>query len=148
MASASLEPISASLGFHANAHEHLGSFGEQIAFPCQEIPDSTFHIGEWDGFSDVLGILNSVFNEKLEYEFFPEAVGDPSWIKPEWAACHERIEARLNQIIALETQSLAPPLAFEDDFRECVECLLVMSKTIEYVLKSSTPEEFLLYWSA
>jgi len=141
--------------------------GTPVTFPSKKHPN--WQVGEWASFG-ITRELIAHFTGKSIYFVFPEAEGDPSFLRPDWVSSKERLVDILQEVQILNSdqieyfhalflrphvpahllarvkpEQLATP---SEIFARQMEQIDVMIETLEYVLNHDSPREFLLRWSA
>ncbi len=151
-----LAPICRSLGLPEDAHETWESRGQPVELVWSPVANARFDLGTWD-FGHEIGLISHVFSCRIEYRCFPEAMGDPRWIKPDWRLSYDEIFKVLQDFRAagLDHPRFRELFSVDGDedwaeevFGDCEACLFVMAETMQYVLDRPNPREFLLNWSA
>jgi len=120
-----------------------GFGGKRISFPSAKHPE--WLVGEWHSFGNVRAILRNFFGKDL-YFLFPEAKGIYGLFRPDWLEAKNRLMEILQELneISPSTWQEVYPYATRDN---AVKKLEVMIETLDFVLNSGNPREFLLYWS-
>jgi hypothetical protein len=88
------------------------------------------------------------FVGKELFYIFPEAQGEPRYFKPNWAEAKERATEVLRELTKLEPaefDEFCPGLSQSID--QHLNQIEVMVETIDFVLNSDNPKEFLILWS-
>ncbi len=146
-----LGPVCEFYGLPVTAHECITSLATQVEYGWEQAPASPFNVGSWDDcFSSQMSQLTKLFctPQRIEYEFFPEAVNDPELIKPNWSRSRDRIEKRLTQLNTMthEHQDFLLIACVDpvNEFAQIRDGLKVMAETMDCVLRDSRPNDFLL----
>jgi len=131
------------LGFPEAIVTERGFGGTRVSFPSEKHPE--WLVGEWHSFGNVRAILRNFFGKDL-YFLFPEAKGIHGLFRPDWQQTANRLGEILHEVkqISLPTWPEVYPYATRDN---AVKQLEVMIETLDFVLNSDNPREFLLYWS-
>lgn len=119
--------------------------GEKISFPSKQHPE--WPVGEWYSFSTVRGIIKHFTGHDI-YFIFPEAKDVYGFFRPDWAAARLRlaqVRDELKKVKTLQLESYTPGL--RESFDGYLAQLEVIIETLDFVLNSGNPREFLLYWS-
>jgi|GEM_PF-5233357 len=154
------------LGFPKSRFAEPGFGGTPISFPSTRHPK--WPVGEWYSFSTVRELMEN-FTGKNFYFVLPEAEGIHGLFRPNWAASRMRLAEILDALRKLTQKQVAdfharfvmaqiPPVFLErwksvpratatDIFEDCLAQIEVMIETLDFVLNSGNPREFLLYWS-
>jgi hypothetical protein len=126
-------------------------------------------VGEWTSFRSTRELIE-FFTGKDFYFVFPEAIGDPEYLRPNWAASRKKLHDILEQIRHLKPAQMEhyrqqfilpeiPPQYLEkvpSSMQATSAQLLgnhiaqieVIIETLDHVLNHKKPHEFLLRWSA
>ena len=155
------------LGFPEKRFSQPGFGGIQISFPSAKHPK--WPVGQWYSLSSVRELME-FFTEKNIYFVFPEAEGDPWFLRPDWAASRKKLVDILRELEGVtpahfqdyRAQFAKPNLPW--DLLEKVKPehlatpsqmlagdlaqIEVMIETLDHVLNHERPHEFLLRWSA
>jgi hypothetical protein len=120
-----------------------GFGGTRISFPSTKY--SEWLIGEWHSFGQIRAILRNFFGKDW-YFVFPEAKGIHGLFRPDWRQTRNRLIQILQELkeTSPATWQEVYPFATRDDALKPLE---VMIETLDFVLNSDNPREFLLYWS-
>ena len=123
--------------------------GKQITFPSKKHPEWT--IGDWYSVSTLREIVEH-FTGKNFYFAFPEAEGIHGLFRPDWETSRKRLVGILKELQGIDPRQFD---AFNKEFvlqgqmfKGRMEQLEVMIETLDFVLNSDNPKEFLLYWSS
>jgi hypothetical protein len=126
---------------------HFG--GTEVSFPSKRFPDSRTVIGEWTGaYTYYIDDENSQLTGRDLYYVFPEALGDPHFIKPDWAAAKSRMLEILTEFHNLDVKKMETIDYKKEKFRCLAERMEIIIETIDYVMAQKNPDRFLLCWSA
>jgi hypothetical protein len=142
--------------------------GTKISYPSKK-HGAWPQVGDWSSFASTRELIEH-FTGKDFYFIFPEAEGNPEYLRPDWAASRKRLVDILEQLQKLTLPSiegfraqfitpnvpqnylekvppskLATTTQLVDSYVAQVE---VMIETLDYVLNHERPHEFLLRWSA
>lgn len=138
--------------------------GTKISFPSAKHP--RWPVGEWYSFSTVREMMEYFTGDDF-YFIFPEARGIHGLFRPDWAESRERLADFLEVLRKLESAQIedfhkrfvqphaSPPHLFpgvkrasvSEMFADNLAQIEVMIETLDLVLNSDNPREFLLYWS-
>lgn len=141
--------------------------GERISFPSKKHPTWP-PVGDWSSFGTTREFIE-FFTSKDFYFVFPEAKGDPAYLKPDWLASKQRLVEILDELSELRPAQIElfferfvkpniPPYLLEkvppaqratasELFSGHIAQIEVMIETLDYVLNHKRPQEFLLRWS-
>jgi len=141
--------------------------GEKISFPSKQ--HSKFSVGGWCSFSTTRELIE-YFTGKNFYFVFPEAENNTTFLRPDWAASKKRLVNILNNLKKLKPKQIenfhgefvmpnVPQWLLEkmqptrlataaEIFANALVQIEVMIETLDFVLDSDNPKEFLLHWSA
>jgi hypothetical protein len=122
--------------------------GTTIYFPSKRHPQWT--VGDWYSFSTTLGIIEH-FTGNDFYFVLPEAKGvhdGHGFFRPDWTAAKMRLAGMLEELKRLEPAQLENYIpGLSESFDRHLSQIEVMIETLDFVLNSESPKEFLLYWS-
>lgn len=140
--------------------------GEEISFPSKQHPE--WPVGEWHSFSTVRGIMEHFTGHDI-YFILPEAKDVYGFFRPDWAASRKRLREMLKELQELTQEQkedyhdhfIKPhiPQNLAERWKNvkqasgteiiavCLAQMEVMIETLDFVLNSGNPREFLLYWS-
>jgi hypothetical protein len=131
------------LGFSEKIISEPGFGGTQISYPSKTHPE--WPVGEWYSFGRIRAILRHFYGKDI-YFIFPEAKDLHGLFRPDW----EKAKNRLVDIFQ-ELKDISPPTWQEvypfETPDSATKQLEVMIETLDFVLNSGNPKEFLLFWS-
>lgn len=146
----------------AESREKLVAKARELGLPEKLVDESCFggvrvsvfskkhpqrDIGTWGGLDVVLSITMHFF-DKDAYSIFPEAKGDPEFFRPDWNAAKVRLAEILRRLKKLKPKQLESFLpSYWELFKKDLNEIDVAIETMDFVLNSGNPKEFLLCWN-
>jgi hypothetical protein len=141
--------------------------GERVSFPSKKYPKWP-PVGDWSSFSTTLELIEH-FTGKDLYFVFPEAEGNPPWLRPDWPTSREKLVGLLEVVGGLHPRQIESFISVfvkpnvpsylvdrvkpgdcvtsTDWFAGHIAQIEVMIETLDFVLNHERPQEFLLRWS-
>ena len=119
--------------------------GTKVSFPSKH-PD--YPIGEWVCIWTIRNLMQHATGKDI-YFVFPEALGDPHWLQPDWAASKQRFSDIVDQIKSMKPEEISrviPDYSTGLDVR--INQMEAMMETLDFVLAQENPKQFLFYWSS
>jgi hypothetical protein len=118
--------------------------GTQISFPSKH-PE--WRVGDWYSFSTTRAIVEH-FTGKDIYFVFPEAKDGPRYFRPDWALAKRGLGEILQELKKLEPAQLDNFISgLSESINHHLNQIEVMIETLDFVLNSNNPNEFVLLWS-
>ncbi len=122
-----------------------GFGGRRISFPSAKHPE--WPVGEWYSFGQIRAMLRSFFGKDL-YFIFPEAKDIHGLFRPDWQEAKKRLVEILQELKDISPATWNEVYPFDTQDRGLkLKQLEVMIETLDFVLNSDNPREFLLFWS-
>jgi len=123
--------------------ENLG--GVNVRFSSKLYPK--WMVGDWYSLSTTRAIMEKFTGKELYYAF-PEARSSPRFFRPDWLEAKKRLTELFEAL-----RELGPPQldsycsGLSQSFDHHLSQVGVMIETVDFVLGSEDPKEFLLLWS-
>jgi hypothetical protein len=132
------------LGLSQKIIPQPGFGGTQISFPSTKHPE--WPVGDWYSFGTIRALLHGYFGKDL-YFIFPKAKNLHGLFRPDWAEARKRLNEILQTLHRLEPAQWASVFGSGGRQNSALNQLEVMIETLDFVLNSDNPREFLLFWS-
>jgi len=132
------------LGLSEKIIPQPGFSGTQISFPSTKHPE--WPVGDWYNFGTIRAMLHNFVGKDL-YFVFPEAKNLHGLFRPDWAEARKRLSEILQTLHRLEPAQWASVFGSGGRQDRGLNQLEVMIETLDFVLNSDNPREFLLFWS-
>jgi hypothetical protein len=121
--------------------------GEQISFQSKKY--SGWEVGDWYTLSTIRGIIEHFTGQGLDF-VFPEAksIHGHGFFRPHWIDAKMRLTEILEKLKSLDPgqiDKVRPGLSWSFDSK--LNQIGAIIETLDFVLESGNPKEFLLYWS-
>jgi hypothetical protein len=120
-----------------------GFGGTRISYSSAKNPE--WIVGDWHSFGHIRAMLRHFFGKDL-YFIFPEAKDIHGLFRPDWREAKNRLVEILQELKDISPATWKEVFPFDVPDRGLKQ-LEVMIETLDFVLNSDNPEEFLLYWS-
>jgi hypothetical protein len=131
------------LGLPETIIAESGFGGTRISLPSKK--DCEWLVGDWHSFGQIRALLRHFFGKDL-YFIFPEAKGIYGLFRPDWQEAKNRLVNILQELKEISPSTWQEVYPF-DTSKRGLKQLEVMIETLDFVLNSDNPREFLLYWS-
>ena len=127
-----------------------GFGGTGIRFPSPHHPE--WAVGDWHSFSSIRIMMQHFIGKDL-YFIFPGAKSDDGsdihgLFRPDWRGAREQLTEIIERLKHVESRERERVLGSVEWFHSGLNQLEVMVETLDFVLSSNNPREFLLFWSS
>jgi hypothetical protein len=119
--------------------------GTQISFPSKQHPE--WLVGDWYSLGITRVIMKNFTDKELDF-VFPEIKNERRYFKPDWLESKNRLTKILQEL-----KKLAPTQVddfcrgLSTTFKDHLSQIEVMIETLDFVLNSENPKQFILLWS-
>lgn len=121
--------------------------GEQVDFQSKKYPP--WAVGDWYTLGTIRGIIEHFTGQGWDF-IFPEAkiIYGHGFFRPHWTDAKMRLTEILEKLKSLDPEQIdkvRPGLSWS--FDSILSQIGVIIETLDFVLESENPRQFLLYWS-
>jgi hypothetical protein len=121
--------------------------GEQVSFQSKKYPE--WEVGDWYRLGTIRAILTHFTGQGLDF-VFPEAkdIHGHGFFRPHWTDANMRLAEILEKLKKHDRGQIDKVcLGLSRSFDLELNQIGAMIETLDYVLESGNPKQFLLYWS-
>lgn len=134
------------LGFPETRFSQPGFGGTGIDFPSPHHPE--WAVGDWYSLGTTCGIMKHFTGNDI-YSVFPEAKDLHGLFRPDWSESRKQLMGILQELKRMKPAEIESFISgLSESFDHHLNQLEVMIETLDFVVNSGNPREFLLFWSA
>jgi hypothetical protein len=119
--------------------------GTQISFSSKQHPE--WLVGDWYNLGITRAIMKNFTGKELDF-VFPEVNNEPRYFRPDWSTAKIRLIEMLQELKKLKPAQLENfQSGLSKSFDYHLNQIEVMIETLDFVLNSGNPKQFILLWS-